>query len=201
VKVTGAGTIDLPSKQIGFRVEPQLVMTAEGQGRATDPVGFGIPVMISGPWSAPRIYPDMAGVLDNPDAAYAKLREMGKGLFGPNGGGLDKLLGGLGGLAGNNPSDTGAGAGGGTTSDPLGGLGQTLGTLIQQGMGAIGAGGGIGTGTGTTSRGRSIPPPQQAQSVPQQPQQPPSQPQVEASPQPPQDSQPMNDVLRQLFNR
>jgi AsmA protein len=203
VKVTGAGTVDLPSKQIGFRVEPQLVMTAEGQGRATDPVGFGIPVMISGPWSAPRIYPDMAGVLDNPDAAYAKLREMGKGLFGPNGGGLDKLLGGLGGLAGNNPSGTGTGAGGGTTSDPLGGLGQTLGTLIQQGMGGMGAGGGIGTGTGTgtTSRGRSIPPPQQAQTVPQQPQQPPSQPQVEASPQAPQDSQPMNDVLRQLFNR
>ena len=207
VKVTGAGTIDLPSKQIGFRVEPQLVMTAEGQGRATDPVGFGIPVMISGPWSAPRIYPDMAGVLDNPDAAYAKLREMGKGLFGPSGGGLDKLLGGLGGLAGNNPSGTGTGAGGGTTSDPLGGLGQTLGTLIQQGMGGMGAGGGTGigtgtgTGTGTTSRGRSIPPPQQVQTVPQQPQQPPSQPQVEASPQPPQDSQPMNDVLRQLFNR
>src|SRR6516165_357520 len=203
VKVTGAGTVDLPSKQIGFRVEPQLVMTAEGQGRATDPVGFGIPVMISGPWSAPRIYPDMAGVLDNPDAAYAKLREMGKGLFGPNGGGLDKLLGGLGGLAGNNPSGTGTGAGGGTTSDPLGGLGQTLGTLIQQGMGGMGTGGGIGTGTGTgtASRGRSIPPPQQAQTVPQQPQQPPSQPQVEASPQPPQDSQPMNDVLRQLFNR
>jgi len=207
VKVTGAGTIDLPSKQIGFRVEPQLVMTTEGQGRAADPVGFGIPVMISGPWSAPRIYPDMAGVLDNPDAAYAKLREMGKGLFGPSGGGLDKLLGGLGGLAGNNPSGTGTGAGGGTTSDPLGGLGQTLGTLIQQGMGGMGAGGGTGigtgtgTGTGTTSRGRSIPPPQQVQTVPQQPQQPPSQPQVEASPQPPQDSQPMNDVLRQLFNR
>ena len=203
VKVTGTGTIDLPTRQIGFRVEPNLVLTTQGQGRTTDPVGFGIPVMIEGPWAEPRIYPDMAGMLDNPDAAYAKLREMGKGLFGPNGGGLDKLLGGLGGLAGNNPSDTGAGAGGGTTSDPLGGLGQTLGTLIQQGMGGMGTGGGIGTGTGTgtASRGRSIPPPQQAQSVPQQPQQPPSQPQVEASPQPPQDSQPMNDVLRQLFNR
>ena len=27
----------------------------------------------------------MQGILDNPDAAYAKLKEMGKGLFGPNG--------------------------------------------------------------------------------------------------------------------
>ena len=96
VKMTGAGTIDLGTKQIGFRVEPKLVMTTEGQGRASDPVGFGIPVMIEGPWAEPRIYPDMQGILDNPDAAYAKLKEMGKGLFGPNGAGL----GGLGGLLG-----------------------------------------------------------------------------------------------------
>ena len=34
VKMTGAGTIDLGTKQIGFRVEPKLVMTTEGQGRA-----------------------------------------------------------------------------------------------------------------------------------------------------------------------
>ena len=85
VKMTGVGTIDLDTKQIGFRVEPKLVMTTEGQGRAADPVGLGIPVMIEGPWAEPRIYPDMQGILDNPDAAYAKLKEMGKGLFGPDG--------------------------------------------------------------------------------------------------------------------
>jgi AsmA protein len=213
VKVTGAGTIDLGTKQIGFRVEPQLVMTTEGQGRATDPVGFGIPVILSGPWSGPHIYPEMQGILDNPDAAYAKLREMGKGLFGPNGAGLDKLLGGLGnlgGLAGNQgggggQTGTTTGTTGGSASDPLGGLGQTLGNLIQQGIGGLG---GQGTGTPGTSRGRSIPAPQpQSQSVPQaQPQVQPQaapQPQADASPQPqaPQDSQPMNDVLRQLFNR
>ena len=87
VRVTGAGTIALDTKMMGFRVEPKLVMTTEGQGRTSEPVGFGIPVMIQGPWSQPRIFPDMAGMLDNPDAAYAKLREMGKGLFGPDGGG------------------------------------------------------------------------------------------------------------------
>ena len=87
VKMTGAGTIDLGTKQIGFRVEPKLVMTTEGQGRVTDPVGLGIPVMIEGPWSSPRIYPEMQGILDNPDAAYAKLKQMGKGLFGEKGAG------------------------------------------------------------------------------------------------------------------
>src|SRR6476646_180666 len=96
VRVTGGGTVDLGEKSLAMRVEPKLVMTTEGQGRTTDPVGLGIPVAIDGPWDEPRIYPDIAGILDNPDAAYARLKEMGKGLFGPNGA--------LGGLGGNLPS-------------------------------------------------------------------------------------------------
>ena len=129
VRVTGSGTIDLAEKTLALRTEPKLVMTTQGQGRASDPVGLGIPVVIDGPWAEPRIYPDMAGILDNPDAAYAKLKEMGKGLFGPNG-----ALGGLGGnLFGGNAPAGSSGADG--TSDPLGGdLGQALGNLIQQGL-------------------------------------------------------------------
>jgi AsmA protein len=180
VRMTGAGTIDLATKTLAFRVEPKLVMTTEGQGRAADPVGLGIPVAIDGPWSEPRIYPDMAGILDNPDAAYAKLKEMGKGLFG-SGGGLSGLggLGGLGNLGGN-PS--GSGGSGGGQSDPLGGkLGETIGNLLQQGLGR--------------SRDISAPPTPAAPAAPQQP--------AQRDPPPPasQDSQPMNDVLRQLFNR
>ena len=83
VKMTGTGTIDLGAQTLALRVEPKLVMTTEGQGRASDPVGFGIPVVIDGPWTNPRIYPDVAGILDNPDAAYAKLKQMGAGLFAP----------------------------------------------------------------------------------------------------------------------
>ncbi len=79
VRMTGAGTIDLAAKSLAFRVEPKLVMTAEGQGRAGDPVGLGIPVVIDGPWAEPRIYPDMAGILDHPEDAYAKLKQMGQG--------------------------------------------------------------------------------------------------------------------------
>ena len=87
VRMSGAGTVDLANKSMGFRVEPKLVMTIEGQGGAANPVGLGIPVIVRGPWSAPDIYPDMAGILDNPDAAYAKLKEMGNGLFGTGAGG------------------------------------------------------------------------------------------------------------------
>ncbi|MBR0704521.1 AsmA family protein [Bradyrhizobium diazoefficiens] len=207
VRVTGAGTIALDTKMMGFRVEPKLVMTTEGQGRANEPVGFGIPVMIQGSWSQPRIYPDMAGMLDNPDAAYAKLREMGKGLFGPDGAGLGNILGslgsnlGLGGAAapGGNPAGTAnPQAQQPGQNDLLGGpLGAAIGNLIQQGL-SSGAGSSTGAAPGSGSgRSRSLPAT-------------PSTPAPQASPAPPamddppvaqQDSQPMNDVLRQLFNR
>jgi AsmA protein len=183
VRVTGGGTVDLGEKSLALRVEPKLVMTTEGQGRTTDPVGLGIPVAIDGPWDEPRIYPDIAGILDNPDAAYARLKEMGKGLFGPNG-----ALGGLGGNLpsgnppnANVPGSNGSAAGGGL--DQLGGnLGQTLGNLIQQGL--------------RQGQSRAIPAPEtpgQAQA--------PAPDQNDPSAQTQQESQPMNDVLRQLFNR
>lgn len=183
VKVTGAGTVDLGTKQMAFRVEPKLVLTTEGQGRTSDPVGFGIPVIVDGPWAQPRIYPEMAGILDNPDAAYAKLREMGQGLFGSNGG-LNNLLGGLG-LGGGSSGTPGTPPSQQAPSGDVGALGQALGNLIQQGLG------------NGAARSRSVP------GTPNQPT-----PQAAPSPSdqsdPPsakQDSQPMNDVLRQLFNR
>ncbi|MCK1513831.1 AsmA family protein [Bradyrhizobium sp. 190] len=214
VKMTGAGTIDLGTKQIGFRVEPKLVMTTEGQGRVTDPVGLGIPVMISGPWGAPRIYPEMQGILDNPDAAYAKLKEMGKGLFGQNGAGLGaaigSLLGGQPGTAGGQQGGAGGqgAAGGQQPTGPLGGqLGETIGNLLQQGLSGLnqgGAGQSQGQGQGGARPGgqRSIPSRTSPAEAPTQ-----AAPDEPAPPAPPsdttaeQDSQPMNEVLRQLFNR
>ncbi|MFB6421353.1 MULTISPECIES: AsmA family protein [Bradyrhizobium] len=197
VRVTGAGTIALDTKMMGFRVEPKLVMTTEGQGRANEPVGFGIPVMIQGSWSQPRIYPDMAGMLDNPDAAYAKLREMGKGLFGPDGAGLGNILGSLG-LGGTTPP--GGNANPQTQqpgqNNPLGGpLGEAIGNLIQQGL-SSGAGSSTGAAPGS-GRNRSLP----GTPTTPAPQASPAAPALEDPPVAQQDSQPMNDVLRQLFNR
>jgi len=194
VRMTGAGTIDIGTKSLAFRVEPKLVMTTEGQGRASDPLGLGIPVVIDGPWAGPRIYPDMAGILDNPDAAYAKLKEMGKGLFGPNGGGLGDLINGLTGQGGNQGGNPAGGAGAaplsGAASNPPGGdLGAAIGNLIQQGLSGT---------TAPAKRGRSIPGPQGA------PVDAPAAPPAAArdnQQDDPRDSQPMNDVLRRLFNR
>jgi AsmA protein len=190
VRVTGTGTVDIGTKSLAFRVEPKLVMTTEGQGRTSDPVGLGIPVVIDGPWATPRIYPDMTGILDNPDAAYAKLKEMGKGLFGPNGGGLGDLINGLTGLGGNQGNNHAGGTppGGAPASDPASGdLGAAIGNLIQQGL----------SGTAAPSRrGRSIPAPQGAPAdAPAAP------PAARDNQDDARDSQPMNDVLRRLFNR
>lgn len=228
VRMTGVGTIALDTKQIGFRVEPKLVMTTEGQGRANEPVGFGIPVMIEGPWGAPKIYPDMQGILDNPDAAYAKLKEMGKGLFGANGGGLGAALGpnsgglgaALGGLLGGQQPVPGGqpgapapggqpgqgGQGTGKPGDLLGGpLGEAIGNLLQQGLS-----GGMGQGApgqgGAPQGGPGAPRPNSQRSIPIPSRPADTEPAAPAAPTaqndaPQADSQPMNDVLRQLFNR
>jgi len=192
VKVTGAGTIDLGTRMMGARIEPKLVMTTQGQGRTADPVAFGVPVMIEGPWSSPRIYPDMQGIMDNPDGAYAKLREMGKGLFGPNGGGLSGMLGGLSALTGKPPAGgNDATTGNNAANDPLGGnIAGAIGNLLQKGF---------------ANQSRSIPAPMAQQPSPQAqaPATTPAPPdqQAQSDTSAPQDSQPMNDVLRQLFNR
>jgi AsmA protein len=80
VRMTGTGTVNLPARQLKFRVDPQLVATLEGQGGASDLQGLGVPVIIEGPWSKPKFYPDIKGILENPVAAYEKLKQFGGGL-------------------------------------------------------------------------------------------------------------------------
>ena len=98
VRVRGNGTVDLVNRTLAFKFDPRLVISLEGQGGAADPVGLGVPVVVEGPWNDPHIYPDISGILENPDAAYARLRALGQGLFGreQSGGALDTFLQGLG---------------------------------------------------------------------------------------------------------
>ncbi|MGJ4963296.1 AsmA family protein [Bradyrhizobium sp. HKCCYLRH3061] len=210
VKVAGTGTIDLGNRALAMRVEPKLVMTTEGQGRTSEPIGLGIPVVIDGPWSQPRFYPDMAGILDNPDAAYARLKQMGQGLFGKDGAGLNNLINGIGGLIGNSAPTGAAGPNGAPSaaapngqapapgqSDLLGGdLGSAIGNLIQQGL--------QGASPPAKSRGRTLVAPQDG--AVSRPPGDAGQGAAEAAPAEPlqdgaQDSQPMNDVLKRIFNR
>jgi len=116
VRMNGAGTVDIPAKRLNFRVDPQLVASLQGQGGEKDLSGLGVPVMIEGPWSKPKIYPDIKGILQNPAQAYQRYKDFTKGvknlpgLDGKNGalsnvlkdGKVDKdaLIQGIGGLLG-----------------------------------------------------------------------------------------------------
>jgi len=148
-------------------------------------------------------------MMDNPDAAYAKLREMGKGMFGPDGAGLGNMLSNLGGNFG--LGGTAAPGGGnatgatspqmqlpGPTTMPGGQLGEAIGNLIQQGLsnGPLTNGAGTGTGRSRGLPGTSTTPAPQASPAP-----PTQAPSSQDAPLAQQDSQPMNDVMRQLFNR
>ncbi len=77
VRLTGAGTVNMPSQYIDYKVEPKLVASLEGQGGVADLTGFNVPIIIKGPWSNPDIYPDIAGILTNPEQALQQLELLG----------------------------------------------------------------------------------------------------------------------------
>jgi AsmA protein len=78
IRATGAGRIDIPGRAFDYRIIPVLAPTPGSGGEA---VAFEVPVIVKGPWNAPRLYPDLEGILSNPKAAYEKLRALG-GAFG-----------------------------------------------------------------------------------------------------------------------
>ncbi|WP_346906365.1 AsmA family protein [uncultured Roseibium sp.] len=88
VRVSGGGSTNMPERTLDWRVEPKIVPTLEGQAPAPRAkgadkklAGLGVPVIAKGPWDNPRIYPDIAGILENPEAAYKQLQSMGGDLF------------------------------------------------------------------------------------------------------------------------
>jgi hypothetical protein len=82
LRVTGTGTVDIPQKTLAYRVDPKIVASLEGQGGSQDLEGFAVPIRVEGPWSRPRIYPEIEGILQDPQKALDQLRKLGSGLFG-----------------------------------------------------------------------------------------------------------------------
>ena len=78
VRLTGAGTVHMPNRWLDYTVDPKLVASLQGQGGQADLAGFNVPIKIKGPWSKPDIYPDIAGILDNPAEALKQLKAIGK---------------------------------------------------------------------------------------------------------------------------
>ena len=97
LRMTGAGTVDLPREWIDYSLEPRLVASLQGQGGAADLAGVVIPIKISGPLSNPRIKPDVERILQNPEAMAKQIGEVVKNLKSNKkdiGKVLDNLLGG-----------------------------------------------------------------------------------------------------------
>ena len=67
LSLKGQGLLDLLKGEVELKVKP----ANEG-----DAVALAVPMMITGPWSKPKFYPDIAGVLENPAAAYDALKAL-----------------------------------------------------------------------------------------------------------------------------
>lgn len=69
--VTGGGEIDMLRRALDFKFDPKLVT---GSNETT---GLPVQVAVKGPWQAPKIYPDVEGIFDDPKTAYDTLRDLG----------------------------------------------------------------------------------------------------------------------------
>ena len=58
-----------------------MLASVEGQNGKNSMLGFPVPIAVTGPWNNPAIYPDIAGILENPVAAYKQLDKLGGGLI------------------------------------------------------------------------------------------------------------------------
>jgi AsmA protein len=201
VRMTGAGTVNLPERTLNYRVNPQLVTTLQGQGTQRDLQGFAVPVVISGSWDNPRIYPEIDGILENPQVALQQLRQMGGGIFDTlldGGGNLEQgLQQGIEGLLGQQLGLPNVGQGAGN-------VGQGINGLIQDGR--VNTDQAIEQGTQILNNflgGGQQPAPQPAPQAAPQPQ---GQPQAQPQPQPQQPAtvedqvqQGVNNLLNGLF--
>jgi AsmA protein len=72
----GNGLVDLLKGEVDFKIEADA--SNDERGRP-----IIVPVVVSGPWAKPKFYPDIAGVLENPTAAYEALKTLlGRATFG-----------------------------------------------------------------------------------------------------------------------
>lgn len=83
LRLTGKGSLDLAAKTINYRAVPEIVGSLKGQG-GKDKLGTGlaVPLLISGPWNAISVNPDVAGLvneaINNPEALKQNIKDIGE---------------------------------------------------------------------------------------------------------------------------
>lgn len=75
---TGKGEVDLLRQAIDLKVDPKFSSVAADPA-APQPAKFPVAIQVKGPWTGPRIYPDMPGILEDPASAFAALKKLGLG--------------------------------------------------------------------------------------------------------------------------
>ncbi|TIU48091.1 MAG: membrane assembly protein AsmA, partial [Mesorhizobium sp.] len=60
LRMDGSGRIDLADQTLDMRLNPRVVASLSGQGGDVAVKGIGVPVVVQGPLSAPRVYPDLS---------------------------------------------------------------------------------------------------------------------------------------------
>ncbi len=63
LRVTGAGTVDMPKRTVDYRITPKVVASTQGEGGAFAKKGLMVPVVVSGRWDDLHYQPDLAGVI------------------------------------------------------------------------------------------------------------------------------------------
>ena len=89
LRVTGAGTSDLPQRTVNYRVEPKVVTSTEGQGGDAAAKGLAVPVIAEGPWHDIGYRPDLAAAIGSsvqdiakdPKQAVEDAKDLGKNLL------------------------------------------------------------------------------------------------------------------------
>ncbi len=78
LRLSGAGKVMLPAREVDYLVRPKLVADLAGQGGKTGLAGLEIPVRIHGPWDKVAYTPDLAEVLKDPGKAVEAVKKLGE---------------------------------------------------------------------------------------------------------------------------
>jgi uncharacterized protein involved in outer membrane biogenesis len=76
LRLTGSGTVPMPTQTVDYAVEAKLVASLKGQGGSDALAGLPIPIKVTGPWSGPSYQVDWAGVFRTMASDPARLKAL-----------------------------------------------------------------------------------------------------------------------------
>jgi len=80
LRMDGSGNIDIANQTIDMRLNPRVVGSLTGQGGDFDATGLKMPLIVNGPLSKPKVYPDLAAILQDPQSTLKALSNLKGGI-------------------------------------------------------------------------------------------------------------------------